>query len=184
MMSLALRACALALLAALLPAGASSANETSVLACRAAQLALTVGPELSAATGQNPFSLRLTNRGRDSCTLHGYPGISLRDRRGPILLVIRPGGDQQVTSQRPRPVLVRRGRPAFVVLNKHRCDLGDLRAATVMRLALPGANRNGGTVLDLRRLGVRITYCRGGAIVNVVNVSPFVPSVAAGLQRY
>ena len=32
---------------------------------------MTLGPEISAATGQNPFSVRLTNRGRPQCSYQG-----------------------------------------------------------------------------------------------------------------
>lgn len=174
---------AAAVLAALLAAGDSRAYEASHPACRLSQLALSVGQEVSAATGHNPFTIHLTNRGSQSCVVKGYPAISFSDRRGSLPFVVKHGGDQQVTSSPPRPVLIRPGRTAFVALQKYRCDLGNLRAATTMRLELPGGVPSASSVVNLRSLGGRIAYCRGGWTVNVVSVSPFVPSIAAGFKQ-
>jgi hypothetical protein len=174
-------------LAALLPAGASSAHEAGVSLCKATQLALTMGPAVSAATGQNPFAVRLTNRGRDACVLNGYPVVSFSDRRGALPLDVRQGGghggDQQVTRRSPRRVLIRPGHAAYVILNKYRCDLGTSRVATGMQLALPGSSRPVGSV-SLRSLGAGFGYCKRVSTFNVVSVSPFVPSIAAALVRY
>lgn len=174
---------AAAVLAALLSAGESTAHETGERVCRLPQLSLSVGHEVSAATGHNPFTIHLTNRSQ-SCVVNGYPAISFFDRRGPLLFVVNHRGDQQVTSRPPKPVLVRPGRTAYVALQKYRCDLGNLRTADTMTLALPVGVPRGGTVVDLRSLRGRIAYCRGGRTVNVVSVSPFVPSIAAGFKRW
>jgi hypothetical protein len=82
-------------------------------------------------------------------------------------------------------VLLRPGRTAYVVLNKYRCDLGTLRVARTMRLALPGGPARGVGVANLRSLsGQKIDYCRGGALLNIMSLSPFAPSIAAGLRHY
>jgi hypothetical protein len=175
---------AVAVLAALLGAGASGASESRQRDCRVSQLVLSVGQEMSAATDHNPFSVHLTNRGRAPCVLNGYPGVSFSDGRGALPLVVKRTGDQQVTARRPQAVLVRPGQTAYVVLNKLRCDLGVLRRARTMRLTLLGAARQAGAVVDLQSLRGRLAYCRGGAELNAVHLSPFVPSVAAGLKRY
>ena len=169
------------MLAALLSAGEGSANESSERVCRLSQLALSVGQEVSAATGHNPFTIHLTNRGSESCVVNGYPAVSFSDRRGSLPFVVSHRGDQQVTSRPPKPVLIRPGRSAFVALQKYRCDLGNLRTASTMRFALPGGVPR--AVVDLRSLSGRISYCRGGWIVNVVSVSPFVPTIAAGFKH-
>lgn len=174
---------AAAVFAALLAAGESNAHEASQPVCRLSQLALSVGQEVSAATGHNPFSIHLTNRGSQSCVLNGYPVITFADRRGSLPFVVQHRGDQQVTSRSPKPVLIRPGRAAFVALQKYRCDLGTLRSASTMRLALPGGAPRGGSAVDLRSLRGRIAYCRGGWTANVVSVSPFVPSIAAGFKH-
>lgn len=182
------RLSAVVVLAALLPAGASSAQEARVSLCRASQLALKLGPELSAATGQNPFAVRLINRGRVSCVLNGYPVVSFSDRRRLVPFVVRHGGghggDQQVTLNSPRRLLIRPGRTAYVILNKYRCDLGSLRVATRMRLALPGWPSGSVGSVSLRSLGAAFSYCKRVSTFNVVSVSPFVPSIAAGLRQY
>lgn len=147
-----------------------------------------MGPGVSAATGQNPFAVRLTNRGRVSCVLNGYPVVSFSDRRGPLPLVVRHGGghggDQQVTLNSPRRVLIRPGSAAYVILNKYRCDLGALRVVTRMRLALPVSPARSVGSISLRSLGGAFAYCKRVSTFNVVSVSPFVPSIAAGLVRY
>lgn len=174
---------AAAALAALLATSEGNARETAGRLCRLPQLALSVGlPDVSAAHGHYPFTVQLTNRGSRPCVVNGYPAIAFGDRRGPLPFVVNHRGDQQVTSRPPKPVLIRPGRTAFVALQKYRCDLGALRAATTMRFALPGGDPKTGAVVDLRSLRGRIAYCRGGSTVNVVSVSPFVPTITAGFR--
>lgn len=170
--------------AALLSAAEGNAHEATERACRLSQLALNVGQEVSGATGHNPFTVHLINRSSRSCVLNGYPAIAFGDRRGPLPFVVNRRGDQQVTSRLPEPVLIRPGRTAYVALQKYRCDLGVLRAASTLRLALPGGAPSAGRAVDLGSLGRRIAYCRGGRTVNVVSVSPFVPSIAAGFKKW
>jgi hypothetical protein len=123
-----------------------------------------MGPEVSAATGQNPFAVRLTNRGRVSCVLNGYPVVSFSDRRGPLPLVVSHGGDQQVTRNSPRRVLIRPGRAAYVILNKYRCDLGALRVATRMQLALPVSPARSVGSISLGSLGGAFAYCNASRL--------------------
>jgi hypothetical protein len=179
---------AVVVFAALLPAG-GSADVARASVCRESLLALSVGDGVSAATGQNPFTVRLTNRSRVSCTLNGYPTVSFSDRRGPLPVVVKQGGghggDQQVTLRPPQPVLLRPGRTAYVVLNKYRCDNGTLRVARTMWLALPGGSTRGVGIAKLRSSSApKVTYCRGGALLNVMSLSPFVPSIWAGQRHF
>jgi hypothetical protein len=149
--------------------------------CRAADFSLAPGFEISAATGQNPLTLRLTNHGRNACVLFGYPSISLSDRRGAIPFAIRRGGDQMVTARRPTRVLVRSGRPSFVVLNKYRCDAGVRRLARTLRLGFP---RDTSRRLSLALPAYsRIGYCGRGDAGSTVATSPFEPSLRAALRR-
>lgn len=176
---------AVVVLITLLPAGASSAREARVSLCRAPQLALTNGPGVSSGTGQNLLDVRLSNRSRVPCVFNGYPVVSFSDRRGTIPFVIWDGGghggDQQVTLTAPRRLLIRPGRSAYVLLNKYRCDLGSLRVATKMRLALPASPAKPVGSLTLQTAGY--SYCKHVATSNIVSVSPFVPSVVAGQRR-
>jgi hypothetical protein len=179
-----LGAVVVAVLAGLLCAGAVRAQEAGVQSCRMWQLATSVGQEMSPATGQNPFSVHLTNRGRSPCLLNGYPTISLSDRVGTIPFVIRRGGDQMVTANRPTRVIVRPGRSAFVVLNRYRCDVGNVRAARTLHLALPGAIRSTSALIDLDPLRAQVHYCGKGDAGSTVSVSPFELSISAGLRRH
>jgi hypothetical protein len=136
--------------------------------------------EISEPTGQHSLALQLKNRGQQSCRIFGYPSIRFRDRAGPIPFVIRHGGDQVVTSRSPVRVLVRPGRSAYAVLNKYRCDLGDLRAARTLRLALPGAPASENVTITVKPVGW-IQYCGRGDPGSTVSVSPFEPSLAAAI---
>lgn len=162
-------------------AGAGQGERTSWSDCRVSQLALVIGPEVSPATGQNPLALRLTNRGQRPCVLHGYPTIAFTDERGPIPFSIGHGGDQMVTPRRPTRVVVRAGRSAFVLVNKYRCDLGDVRLARTLRLGLPG--RKSPQLLLALRPYPRIGYCGKGDAGSTVVTSPFEPSLAAAFGR-
>jgi Protein of unknown function (DUF4232) len=146
-----------------------------------AELALALGPNISPPTGQHPLSVRLINRGRSACLLFGYPTIELRDRAGTIPFLIRHGGDQVVTSRRPARVLVRVGRAAFVVLNKYRCDLGDIRSARTLYLGLPDRPKTGRGSVAIPRGWIQ--YCGKGDPGSNVSVSPFEPTLRAPLRR-
>ena len=149
--------------------------------CRASDFSIAVGFAISPATGQNPLTLRLKNRGPSACVLFGYPTISLADRRGAIPFAIWRGGDQMVTARRPTRVLVRPGRSAFVLLNKYRCDAGVRRLARTLRLGFPRDTS--------RRLSLalspypRIGYCGKGDGGSTVATSPFEPSLRAALRH-
>jgi hypothetical protein len=166
----------------LLTVGAKQPRPMRGRSCRMAGLGLALGPEVSAATGQRPLSVRLINRGPNPCVLYGYPTIELRDRAGTIPFSIRRGGDQMVTSERPQRVLVPVGQDAFVVLNKYRCDRGNIRAARILRLGLPGASPAGHTSIAIR-LREWIQYCGKGDPGSTVTVSPFEPTLRAALAH-
>ena len=169
---------AVSLLAQASPAGPAAEPRPS---CRASDFSIAVGFAISAATGQNPLTLRLTNRGPNACVLFGYPTISLADRRGAIPFAIRRGGDQMVTARPPTPVLVRARGSAFVVLNKYRCDRGVRRLARTLRLGFP---RDTSSRLSLALASYpRLGYCGKGDAGSTVATSPFEPSLRAALRR-
>jgi hypothetical protein len=134
---------------------------------------------ISEATGQHTLALRLGNRGRTACVLYGYPKFELRDRRGTIPFRISHGGDQMVTARPPTRVLVRARGAAFVVLNRYRCDLEDRGSARSVRLAF----RRGGSALESSIPRGWIQWCGKGDPGSWVSVSPYEPSVRAGLRR-
>ena len=167
-------------LALLLPGSvwAGPAERTTWPDCRVSQLTLATGFQISPATGQNPLTLRLTNRARRPCSLHGYPTIAFADERGAIPFPIGHRGDQMINRRAPTRVLVRAGRSAFVLVNKYRCDLGVVRTARTLRLGLPGGKPQ--LSLALPRHPV-IGYCGKREHQSAVATSPFVPNVRAAL---
>jgi hypothetical protein len=183
-MRLSLGAVVVAAVAGFVCVAAVKAQDVGAPGCRVSQLAMSVGQEMSPATGQNPFSVHVMNRGRNACVLNGYPALWLSDRVGTIPFLIRRAGDQMVTANRPSRVVVRPGRSAFVVLNRYRCDLGDVRTATTLRLGLPRAIRPATALVDLGALRARVHYCGKGDAGSTVSMSPFVPTIAAGLRRH
>lgn len=114
----------------------------SVAECRMSQLGVSAGPYVSEATEQHTLALRLVNRGRQGCVLYGYPRVTFHDARGLIPFRIRHGGDQIIPARAPKPVNVRPGGAAFLLLNKNVCVSGSSRAAVTVELAtsrVPGS---------------------------------------------
>ena len=149
-------------------------TQSLLAACDLTRFTLALGPLVTEATGQHTLAVRLRNGG-GPCTFAGYPRLTLGDRRGAIPFAITHRGDQMITSRLPRRFLVRRGGAAFVVMNQYRCDLGDRRTATVVRL--PGASLR---IADRLR---RPHYCGRGDPGSTLAVAPFVPTLHAALRH-
>jgi hypothetical protein len=170
-------------LASLLIAGTALASELrperrAVPSCRELAFRLTGGGNvLSEPTGQHSLALLLRNRGRSACVLYGYPRIELRDRRGTIPFRISHRSDQVIRARPPTRVVVRPGGVAWVVVNKYRCDRGDLRPARSLRLAF----RRGGSVLETAILRGWIGWCGWRDPGSSLTVSRYAPSFRAAL---
>jgi Domain of unknown function (DUF4232) len=161
-----------------LHAGAGEAAQSVVkpdlASCTSSQLRATPGPELSPATGQSPTAVRITNDGRP-CTLRGYPRVVLLDGlRQEVPFRYSHRGDQHVTAKRPTTVRLGHGGTAWLLLNKYRCDLGDVTQGTTLLLGLPHAT--GGPKLRLRS---NWPYCGAGDPGSIIAVSPFEPTLSA-----
>jgi hypothetical protein len=148
--------------------------------CQVAQLSLGEGAPISPATGQRPILLTLTNEGSTACYMVGYPGISLYDVQGRLLpLTYQWAGDQMVTSGPPSRVGLAPGGTAYVLINKYRCDLGDLDVAATLRLIPP--DDTSPLTLNLQGLGSEES-CVPGADGVTLAISPVEASVQATLQ--
>jgi hypothetical protein len=169
------------LMLALAGAGAAQSQRLLPARCSPSGLALSLGPDVTPATGQHPLAVRFANHAAKACVLFGYPRMEFRDRAGAIPFLIRRRGDQMVTPRHPERVLVRPGRAAFVLLNKYRCDRGDVRKARILRLGLPGTLAWQRASLVLPRGW--ITYCGRGDPGSTVSVSPFEPTLRAAMRR-
>jgi Domain of unknown function (DUF4232) len=147
--------------------------------CRAAALTWQPGGWVSPMTGEHAEFFGLVNRGRVACFVRGYPAAVLYDGAGRALpFRYGDGGGPYLTRKKPRPVPLKPGARAYVVIAKYRCDLGDLSSAKSIRLRLRLA---GGTVVS-RRLGVLgESYCVGGRHDpgQLVTISPLEPSLRA-----
>jgi hypothetical protein len=165
----------------LLSATNGVAGSAPLGACRMSQFALALGPEISEATGQHTVAIRLVNRGATSCVVNGYPKVTSYDRSGAIPFAIRHGGDQMITSHGPARVVVRPDRAAFVLLNHSRCDLGELRSATTVRIGLWGVKRAATLSIKIKDPYRRLDYCGKGDPGSTLTVSPFEPTLRAAL---
>ena len=146
--------------------------------CRAADLRLSAGPDLSPKTGQNPDAIRLTNSG-SRCVLDGYPGIRLTDAAGaPIPFDLSQSGDQMVTAHHAHPVVLSHGETAWVVLNKYRCDLKSHAAVDRIEVRLAGA-----AAIGTVKPAASWSYCGPGDPSSTMHVSPFEPRLLDALRQ-
>ena len=152
-------------------------------ACHASNLRIAPDARISAATGQNPVSFRLTNRSATPCVLNGYPRVVFLDDHGTrVPFVINYSGGQMVSSEAPRPVRVLPGRSAFFVLDKYRCDTGSKRAATAVSLRLPG-DPTGEPLLVATPDNRSVAFCGRGDPGSRISVSPFAPKLQDAMPR-
>jgi Domain of unknown function (DUF4232) len=157
-----------------------SARRVTVPRCVTAQLALRLTSYEAQMTGEHGSMFALRNRGRAACSLLGYPRVRLFDGRGVLPFRYGYGTGSYLPRLRPRRVLLRPGRSAFVLVVKYRCDRGGTRSASRIELTPPG----GRFALTGRRLARRLgdyEYCRGGPgdPGNLLQISPVSPSAQA-----
>jgi hypothetical protein len=137
-------------------------------------------------TGEHADLIELTDRFTQSCTVDGYPRVSLEDRGGRLGFIYRDGGGPYVTTREPRRVTLAPGRHGYFLIAKYRCDGRVLHTVTSLRVSLPGAGSQ--TTVRLGRQGVSrlgLAYCArypGDRPVdpgNRVSISPVEPNVQA-----
>jgi len=160
------------------PASTQSASDAiRPTPCRPSQLRIANGAQVSPATGQNPLSIVLTNRSAKPCVVKGYPTVALVDANGKRLAFrVSHSGDQMVTSRPPVAVRVLPHRSAFFLLNKFRCDLGNLKVAKKLRVALPGVSTSAHLTVAIPTYPV-IAYCGRNDPGSVITVSPIEPTL-------
>jgi hypothetical protein len=151
--------------------------------CRMPQLGVSVWRYISEATEQHTLALRLVNRGKQVCTLYGYPRVTLYDARGVLPLRIRHGGDQMISARAPGSVRLEPGKGAFLVLNKNACVNGSARVATRLVIARgtePASLRFPRTMPFPSRIPDSCVDASDAG--SVVTVSAFVPTLRAALH--
>jgi Protein of unknown function (DUF4232) len=177
------------LISLLIVSASSGARSASPATCQMSRFTVAVGPYVSEATQQRTLALRLVNHA-GTCVVNGYPRLKLYDARGAIPFSIRNGGDQMISSRRPRRITVRRDGSVFVVLNKGQCVDGvtpSTRGTTRIVIRAAGAPTTTDAVSI--RFGSRIpmpwripAYCGKRDPNSIITVSPFVPTVRAALN--
>lgn len=166
------------------PVKSVSAHPVRMTSCRAASLRWRPGGGISPMTGEHAEAFDLVNTEKVACFVRGYPAAVLYDGAGGALpFRYADGGGPYLTRDKPRAVPLKPGAHAYVVIAKYRCDLGDLKKATSIRLSLRLAG--GGVVSRRIRLGTPSspgqTYCVGGRHDpgQLVTISPVEPSIGA-----
>ncbi|MGI8681529.1 MAG: DUF4232 domain-containing protein [Mycobacteriales bacterium] len=131
--------------------------------------------------GQLPGAAR--GQGPTSCTLVGYPGITLYDAAGAAMPFHYTHGHSQYVTWAPLMTVTLRPRTsAYLLVAKYRCDVGIVRDAATIRIALPTPHPVvcRGPV-STTGLGVSLSFCRGGTSDpgQTVAVSPIEPTLLA-----
>jgi Protein of unknown function (DUF4232) len=152
--------------------------------CSARALALQPGTYVAPMTGEHAVMYALTNRGSVSCTLTGYPQVTLYDTKGAVLpFRYAKGGGAYVTATKPVTVVLAPRASAYVLVAKYRCDLGVARNATAIRLTLAAAH--GTSFAGHEAVAISgstgLSYCRGGRHDpgQAIAVSPVEPTQQA-----
>jgi len=156
-------------------------SATTATTCVPGHIKAGNGPEISPATGEAALIITLSNTGRGSCKLDGYPRVRLVTSAGVVLRLPQVTRSQYIIATRPHPVMLAVGAFAYVAIAKYRCDLGDLQVASQLQLTLPGAAA--GPVFTVPVVGATgtMSFCKGGSTDpgNVIAVTP-VESTLAG----
>jgi hypothetical protein len=161
--------------------GFASGSATAPSPCLASNFTVGSTGPISEPTGQHTLTFRFRYHGSRPCSLYGYPSVAFYDRRGKIPFGISHRGDQVVTSRKPTRVVVGPRKAAFVVVNKYRCDLREVRTALALRLGFSRATPRQRFAIAVRPRGW-IAYCGPGAPGSGVTVSPFEPSLALAMR--
>ena len=150
--------------------------------CRMQQFTASIGPRIGEATGQHTLALQLTNHGA-ACTVYGTPAMWFEDAHGRIPFQVRGGTDQMIAARYSLPVQVRRGGSAWVVVNHYRCDVGNKRAADVIRIGLQDAVYADTIAVRVRNSYRMVDYCGKGEPGSTLTVAPFEPTLAGAFHR-
>jgi hypothetical protein len=155
--------------------------------CVAAQLRLSLGPEVVPQTGEHADMFVFRNTSKRSCTLAGYPSVALKAGHRVLPFVYRDGGGY-VRAGLPRIVVLGpRGR-GYLLVAKYRCDGQDEHDVDRILIRVPGVTGRFTLTLALDQFGVgQYEYCKrypGDTPIdpgNYVDVSPIGASYAATL---
>ena len=137
------------------------------------------GPFVGGATGEQSMTIALVNSGPGTCMLSGYPRVRLVTAAGTTLDFARDTQSQYIRRIPPRRVVLSVGAIAYVEIAKYRCDLGDAKAASQIRLSLPEAGEDTALSVPAQIEG----YCKGGPTDpgNFISFTPVESNLGAAL---
>lgn len=143
-----------------IPVQASSA----ILQCATSNLSLGFGDRVSAMTGEHAVIYTLTNNGKVTCHLFGYPGVSFYDKKNHQLpFRYTRAKTQYMGHKAPSTVVLHQGDRAYFLVAKYRCDIGDSTVAATIRVYPPNTKQQlVSSAAPSDAFGV-FTYCKGGA---------------------
>lgn len=155
-------------------------TEASIRRCATSDLKLALGDKVSEATQQRSLSLELTNVSSSTCSLFGYPGVSVLSADGaPLPLEYARTKDQMVTGNPPQHVTLPRGASAWVLINREGCTMQPSAMGASVRVIPPDER----TPLSVDLPAWSIWTCPPGDTPNVVHVSPVVSTPAEALAQ-
>lgn len=148
--------------------------------CAAAQLRLSIGPQVSEVSQQHTLVVELHNTADFGCNLRGYPEIELSDRLGTRLAFTdRRRGDEMITGKPSVLVTLSPGGVAYAAVNQSTCDnspLADWRKATRIDVTPPGTGKPLSAELHAYPT---LNYCGDGQTGNELDITPIEPTLAA-----
>jgi hypothetical protein len=154
-------------------AGASKPCTSEALAVRSAE-------PLSPPTGRSPLALGFVNGGPASCSVDGYPDLTLLDADDNVLpFEQHHGGGMVVGAATPSRIDVPPGGTVYVVIDKYRCDLAAIADVETIHLGLP----DDGGMITVPSDDHRYAFCGAGDPGSTIDVSPFGLSIADLLAR-
>lgn len=163
--------------AGLVQAAASRATAgagASAPTCMPAQLAMRNGPKVSEATQQETRIFAVRNVSSRRCGLDGYPVVTLFTARGGVVSFrYRDGGDQMLTSSKPRLVVLAPGGRGYFGINKSFCTLQSNETASYVAAFPP---------VQLIQLASSLDHCSPkDPSGHVIDISPFEKNIRAVL---
>ncbi|MGB8196389.1 MAG: DUF4232 domain-containing protein [Acidimicrobiales bacterium] len=126
-------------------AGASAAHSKSTttttiktsIECNANQLTFSRPGAVSATSGEEAFTITITNVSARLCNIHGYPTVRFYTSAGRLLTFSYVHTSLYFKRQSPKLVRLVPGAHAYFIVAKYRCDLGEKYISSFFYLLAP-----------------------------------------------
>ena len=148
--------------------------------CTAKQLSLSVTGTLGGVTGEEAFTMAITNMSTEECQIHGYPTVRFYTSAGRLLTFSYAHTSVMFRRSSPRLVNLKPGSNANFVVAKHLCDQGIRYVASFFYVLAPYTSGEP-MVEHFKGSGVRpMDYCKGSSRGpgQSLEISPLVTSLS------